>query len=377
MDKVKILHCSDLHFDSSFSELDKQICDKSKEELLEVFKKVIDIVIEKKVQILLIAGDVFDNITVSKSTLHFLCNQFLRIDKVKVFIAPGNHDPYNNKSFYRLIKWPDNVYVFSGELESIYIDELNLVIWGSGFKDKYIKESLFKNIEIDKEKINIMIMHGEICSENIKSNYNPIYKSDIYNSNIEYIALGHIHKFSGILREGNTYYSYSGCPQGRGFDEVGDKGVIIGDVFKNGVNLEFLNTFKRKYVSEKVDISNCYCYEDIKEKLINIFSEEIRKNNIFKITLNGEVSCSFDIDIKLLEEKLKDDFYYIKVLDNTNVYIDLEELSKDYSIKGEFVSLILKKIEECNSEEEKEIINLALKLGLKCLSDQEVNLVDN
>ena len=49
---------------------------------------------------------------------------------------------------------------------------------------------------------------------------------------MDYIALGHIHKFSGIKRIGNTYYAYSGCPEGRGFDEEGDKGII----FRRGIS---------------------------------------------------------------------------------------------------------------------------------------------
>ena len=100
MNKVRILHCADLHFDTPFKELDKDISDISKEELLEVFKNIIDLCIKEKVEVLLIAGDVFDNLTVNKSTLFFISEQINRIKHIKVFISPGNHDPYNNLSFY-------------------------------------------------------------------------------------------------------------------------------------------------------------------------------------------------------------------------------------------------------------------------------------
>ena len=61
MKKIKILHCADIHFDTPFKELGKKLSEVSKEELLEVFKKIINIVIDEQVDILLIAGDVFDN----------------------------------------------------------------------------------------------------------------------------------------------------------------------------------------------------------------------------------------------------------------------------------------------------------------------------
>ena len=137
MKQIKILHCADLHFDTPFKELTKEISQNSKEELLQVFKNIIDLTINEKVQVLLIAGDVFDNLTVNKNTLFFISNQLKRIENVRVFISPGNHDPYNEKSFYKMINWPDNVYIFKGKMQSKEIEELNLVVWGAGFNNNY------------------------------------------------------------------------------------------------------------------------------------------------------------------------------------------------------------------------------------------------
>ena len=62
--------------------------------------------LEKEIDILLIAGDIFDNLSVNKTTLYFIKNCFENISKVKVFISPGNHDPFNEKSFYSIVDWP-------------------------------------------------------------------------------------------------------------------------------------------------------------------------------------------------------------------------------------------------------------------------------
>ena len=212
MNKVKVLHCADLHFDTPFKELSKEVSDTSKNELLEVFKNIIDLAIDENIEVLLIAGDVFDNLTVNKNTLFFISDQIRRIKNIKVFISPGNHDPYNEKSFYSMINWPENVYIFKGDMEFKEVKELNLIVWGAGFRNSYENETLLRGINIDNDKINIMLLHGEITSSNSKNEYNPIYINDIYNSNIDYIALGHRHKFSGILKEGMTTYAYSGCP---------------------------------------------------------------------------------------------------------------------------------------------------------------------
>lgn len=375
MNKVKVLHCADLHFDTPFKELSKEVSDNSKNELLEVFKRIIDLAIDEKVEVLLIAGDVFDNLTVNKNTLFFISNQIKRIKNIRVFISPGNHDPYNEKSFYSMINWPENVYIFKGDMEFKEIEELNLIVWGAGFRNNYENETLLKGIKVNSNKINIMLLHGEIASANRKNEYNPIYISDIYNSNIDYIALGHRHKFSGILKEGMTNYAYSGCPQGRGFDEEGEKGVIIGEVYKGGTNLNFFPVCKRIYVIKEIDITGSNNYDEVVLKVLSDLSDEDIGKNFYKIILKGELKDYFNLKENLLLEKLKNKFYYIKIINDTSIEVNLEEVSRDYSIKGKFIAKILERL-EASSEDDKEILKLALKIGIQCLSEKEVNLND-
>lgn len=376
MNKVKVLHCADLHFDTPFKELSKEISDTSKNELLEVFKNIIDLAIDENIEVLLIAGDVFDNLTVNKNTLFFISDQIRRIKNIKVFISPGNHDPYNEKSFYSMINWPENVYIFKGDMEFKEVKELNLIVWGAGFRQNYENETLLRGIDVDNDKINIMLLHGEIASNNSKNEYNPIYINDIYKSNIDYIALGHKHKFSGILKEGMTTYAYSGCPQGRGFDEEGEKGVIIGEVYKSGTNLEFFPVYKRKYVTKEIDITGTNNYDEVVFKVLSDLSDEEIYKNFYKIILKGELKEHFKLRENLLIEKLKNKFYYIKIINQTSIEVNLEELSRDYSIKGKFISKILEKLKDA-SDDDKEILKLALKIGIQCLSEDEVNLNDH
>ena len=256
------------------------------------------------------------------------------------------------------------------------ISELGLVVYGAGFTKKYERETLINIEELDTSKINMMVLHGDISTKDAKNDYNPISLKDIRNSYMDYIALGHIHKFSGILKEENSYYAYSGCPQGRGFDEVGKKVVILGEVYKGGVDLKFIPINKREYIVKDIDISECDTYEDIKEKLLSILDEKDRLNNLFKITLTDNIKSHLYLDIKTLVEKLKNDYYFIKVLNKTTVEMSLDELANDYSIRGKFIKRMLEKLKEAN-EDEKEIINRALKIGLQSLSEEEVKLNDN
>ena len=376
MRKVKIVHTADLHFDTPFNEVDDKQRAINKEELKEVFKNIINFCKEKQVDILLLAGDIFDNLTLSRETIHFIENVFNDIKETRVFISPGNHDPYNNKSFYKLIKWPENVYIFKEKLEKVYIKELETNVWGAAFNEKYVRESLIKGFSQNNKEINIMVIHGEISSSIDGNEYNPITLKDIKESGMDYIALGHRHNFSGILKEGNTSYSYSGCPQGRGFDENGDKGIIYGYVAKGAVELNFIKTCKRNYEEIYVDVSNSFGYEELREKILNTIKEEDRKNNLYKIILKGEVSEKFHIEEKVLKSKLINDFYFCKIVDKTSIALDIKELSKGYSVKSIFVKNLLKKLQEAKTDEEKDVIKMALKIGVSSLSEAEVNIDD-
>ena len=376
MKKVKIVHTADLHFDTPFNEVDDKQRAINKEELKEVFKNIINFCKEKQVDILLLAGDIFDNLTLNRETIYFLENVFNNIKETRVFISPGNHDPYNNNSFYKLIKWPENVYIFKDKLEKVYIKELETNVWGAAFNEKYVRESLIRGFSQNNKEINIMAIQGEISSSSEGNEYNPITLKDIKESGMDYIALGHRHNFSGVLKEGNTFYSYSGCPQGRGFDETGDKGIIYGYVSKGAVELSFIKTCKRNYEEVYVDISNLFGYEEVIKKILDVIKEEDRKNNLYKIILKGEVSEKFHIEEKVLKSKLVKDFYFCKVVDKTSIALDIKELSKGYSVKSIFVKNLLKKLQEAKTDEEKDIIKMALKIGVSSLSEAEVNIDD-
>lgn len=377
MKKIKIVHAADLHFDTPFKDVGEMQSKINKEELKEVFINIINFCKKESVDILLLAGDIFDNFTISKETIYFMENTFKNIMNTRVFISPGNHDPFVSGSFYKMINWPDNVHIFKGSIEKVYINELEVNIWGSGFSDRYVKSSMLKNFNInDENKINIMVMHGEISSSKDGNEYNPITVDEISKSGLDYIALGHRHSFSGINKELNTFYAYSGCPQGRGFDELGDKGIIYGFISKGFVDLDFVKTSKRNYEEVNVDISNTFGYEEVVSNVLESINEKDRKNNFYKVILIGEISEEFTIDEEILSQRLCNEFYFVKVIDKTTILLDLDEISKGYSVKSIFVKKMLEELESLENEEDREIMSTALKLGISSLTEGEVKIDD-
>jgi len=111
-------------------------------------------------------------------------------------------------------------------------------------------------------------------------------------------------------------------------------------------------------------------------KILSEVNSEEFKQNFYKIILKGEIKEHFSLNERILSEKIKGKFYYIKIVNTTSIAVDLDQVSQDYSVKGKFVAKIMKKIEEASSDDEKDLLRLALKLGIQCLSEEEVNLND-
>ena len=377
MDRVKILHGADFHFDTPFKELSASMGEKRNEDIKKSFESLINIVKEEAVSILLLCGDIFDNKCIKKSTLEFLKDRLESINKTKVFIVAGNHDPLNDRSFYNLLTWPENVHIFSNDMEAVVLEDLKTVVYGKSFSSNYEKTSLLKGFQVaieHKEYINIMALHGEIARGEQENEYNPLTLEEIRNSKLDYLALGHRHGFSNIKREGETFYAYSGCPEGRGFDELGEKGIIIGEVYKGYNNLRFRAISQRVYELIEVDLTGINSQEEILRSIISSVDEKKRVKNFYKVILKGEVYSDLPINMKKLQYRLKEMFYYIKIIDETTVKLDYDMVKNENSLRGIFLRKVYKKLEE--ESENKESLERALKLAFNALREEDINLDD-
>lgn len=375
MDQVKILHSADFHFDSPFSELNGSLGEKRKEDLRETFGKMISIAREENIQILLLCGDLFDNQRVSRTTIEYLINCLRDISQTKVFIAPGNHDPYHEKSYYQLVEWPENVHIFRGDWEKVELSELNTCVYGRAFTRAHIEESLLRGFSVDDpQKINIMLLHGDVVAPGQHSTYNPLLPEEIAASGVDYLALGHRHASTEVNKAGNTYWAYSGCPEGRAFDELGDKGILLGEINKEGCRLFFRAIAKRKYFVEKVDISNCLTYEQIVAKIMESMQELQTDQNLFQLVLQGALPDDFSFYPSVLKEKLAGYFYHVQIKDETTTLIDPQLYAHDFTLRGLFVKKALEYRARSTDDHERRKAELALKYGLRILEQGEAGI---
>ena len=360
---MKFVHIADMHFDSPFVNLtDKEgLGDLRRLEQRRAFKKAIEYIKENDVEYLFISGDLYEQKYIKKSTIEYINNLFKQIPETKIFISPGNHDPFIKNSYYNKFNWNENVRIFNSKIEKIELEDAN--IYGFGFDDFYCKNIGIENIEIqDKSKLNILVMHGSLDGGNIEDNeYNPLSRKILKEKGFDYVALGHIHKLD-YNQDENQNIVYPGSTVSLGFDELGKHGMIVGTLKKGKINLDFIPLDNTEFKLKELDVTEIISKEDLIEKINEL---EINEDNLIEIVLVGR--RNFEIDKYELYKLISND-KVIKIKDRTKINYDLNKLANENTLKGLFVKEMLQKLNDENlSEEDKEIIEKSIEIGLEAL----------
>ena len=355
---LKIIHAADLHLDSPFAGLSPEQAALRREELRSLPDRLADLANEEQADLVLLAGDLLDGQRIYRETADLLARALGRI-RAKVFISPGNHDPYNAASPYALPIWPDNVHIFTSPLpEAVHLPELNCTVYGAAFTGEQRNDSPLSQFSATGDGLNLMVLHGNTQGRD----YAPISPADISASGLDYLALGHIHQHSGLQKSGATFWAYPGCPEGRGFDELGDKGVLVLNIEKGSVQMRFHPLSLRRYQIIDVDLTGC---PDPLAAITAALPGQTR-SDLYRIRLTGE----FAMDVRLsgLETALAPRFHALELQDHTRPPRDLWARSGEDSLTGLFLRTMAAR---CADAPEDETLDLAVRFGLAALENGE------
>lgn len=379
---MKIIHCADLHLDSKMqANLNWQKALERNEELIQTFENMVNnFAVKNQVKIIIIAGDLFDTEnSANKISVKRILQSISKNPQITFFYLRGNHDIQN--VFSKINNLPENLKFFSSQKWTLYKSK-NICIGGREFQNE-ISENVYSELNLDEKFFNIIILHGQIIFNTKKQNAPLINLQKLADKNINYLALGHIHSFSeGELskvdktksgKNGESFknqkvskWLYSGCLEGRGFDECGKKGFVLLEVDeKNNFQQKFIPFAKREFFQIKVDISN---FSDFRE-ISNAVEKEIQNlesKDFVKIILCGQIDETTELNLEVLKNIFKDRFYFFEIQNQTETKINFQKYENDFSLKGEFVRNVQKS--DLSKEEKFEIIST----GLKLLSGKEI-----
>ena len=349
---MKIIHTADIHLGSKINSFPKEVSIARKEELRNSFKRMVDYANSNGVKIILISGDLFDSDKPLIKDKQFFFSVVKNNPEIDFLYLRGNHDVLGGGEELQNLK------TFTTAWTSYRYG--NVVISGV----ESVKEnasSIYSTLNLNKEDINIVMLHGQVGDT---SGLYRVNLSKLRGKNINYLALGHYHTNVFEKFDDNSVYSYSGCLEGRGFDETGDKGFVLLDV-EDSINYTFIPFSNRKISLVTVDVSSL---SDAYSVYLNVKRvANFNKSDVYRVELYGEVDANFEDIESDVKKYLSSDALFVDVKDLTKKKLDILGFENDSSLKGEFLRLVAKS-EDYSNDEKAKIISY----GLKALSSREV-----
>ena len=373
---AKVLHAADFHLDSAFRALPEEQARLRRQESRELPGRLVDWANDHGARLMLLAGDLFDSDQLYSQTAQMLAQALSRF-RGTVVIAPGNHDwlsaaspypgnhdPLTPDGPYARTRWSDNVHIFTEDrMQTITFPDLNCAVHGAAFTAPEEPESGLRGFYAQPDgSARIMVLHGDMGSR--ESRYRPLTPEEIAATGLDYLALGHVHAPSAMNRAGNTVWAYPGCPQGRGFDETGERGFLFGDVEPGRVDMRFVPFAGRRYESLTVDVSGGDALDAIRRSLPPDTSRDI-----YRIRLTGETAEP--LTLAPLERALSGEFFRLELRDGTRLRRDLWDRCGDDTLRGLFLRRLRQEYDAADPRRQKEI-EQAVRFGLAAMDNKEL-----
>ena len=347
---IKILHTADWHLDSPLQGRTPEQAQFLRRELLALPGKIAALCRQEQCQLVLICGDIFDgaytadSLTAVKNALEEMA--------VPVFITPGNHDFVGLSSPWLTEKFPDNVHIFTKQaIEEVYLPHLDLYVYGAGFTSMDCPGLL---ADFRAKAGSIAALHGDPTQ--VSSPYCPITQTQVMDSGLQYLALGHIHK-GGQFKAGNTLCAWPGCPMGRGYDEQGEKGVLVTTLG---------DTATTRFIP--LDVPKFFDLETAPGGL-DALLPPVGNEDFYRITFTGE---SEPVDLSALYAACSR-FPNLELRDRTTAPVDIWKSIGEDSFEGTYFGILQDSLAG-KSEAEQQKILLAARICRQILDGQEVVL---
>lgn len=214
---MRVVHTSDVHL-GAYTGNEGDQWDNRRNLIETAFSRVIDLANDSNADMLLIAGDFFDNDRVSQETVDFAIEQLRRVEG-RVVLLPGNHDPMDPGSLYWRHDFEGNVpgmQVFREHAGQTFEPEgTDVVLWGRAFLDTDWHFRPLEGIpERQDGRWHIALAHGHFHRDGEDSYRSlPILASEIAaaKGHWDYMAFGHWEPHADVTTESVTAI-YSGAP---------------------------------------------------------------------------------------------------------------------------------------------------------------------
>lgn len=327
---MKFIHIADVHWGAR-PEREQTFGRIREQEIKETFQRVIDHANKQQVDLLLIAGDLFDQPPMQQE-LREVDYLLSRLNHTRTVLIAGNHDHLEPHDVFSKYKWNSEVYLLDGkQRDHISFEDLKTTIYGFSYWKNQITKPLYDRMKPDEREdsdFSILLAHGGDAS------HIPIQREALKWSGFDYIALGHIHKPEIIFED---LMAYAGSLEPLDHTEMGYHGLIEGEVSDEKKQITFVPFAKRMYTQVEVMISDEMSALEIIDRVETELSYRGREN-IYEIILTGSIDPQIHLDF----HEITSQYMVTDIIYETRDQWEYEQLSEEDDFIIQKVADILK-----------------------------------
>lgn len=395
---LRIIHTADVHLGARHDDLGEQAA-AQRERQFAAFVAAIDLALAEKVDLFLIAGDLFDSNVQPRRSVERVAAQLRRLaeSRIRTVIIPGTHDCYDRSSIYRAYdlkalagSTPDDdfVTVLHPDLPSVHLPACDVVVHGPVFATKRAPHSPLRDLDPSTDAAGatwrIGMVHGSIAIPGKTDRDEVVVTTDeIAATNLDYLALGHWHS-AQQGKAGTVTYAYAGAPEAVALDQDRAGKVLLVELDGAGetrtVRVAEHQVGRTRFEKLDLDASSIVSQPALVETLARKGDADL----VLDARIVGVRPDELDLSLEEVESALGSAFLKVRVRDRSLPAMTEGALPPPDTIAGAFIRDLESRIAELESApgtdsgdsgaEEAAELRDALRLGRLLLAGHEVAL---
>ena len=369
---VRILHLADLHLGAAFPSMGERGPERTRD-FLNAFVRAVEFASspERPVDLVAIAGDLFDTHDPDESLVFQVESSFERLSKanVPVCLVPGTHDAFSyRRSVYRRIRLPEGSHLLSGPRLSpgprLTIHDETVQVYGVAYDPTVSARPLGEFARTGTADYHVGILHGALQDNptwKVRPADLPIDRTEIAASGLDYLALGHYHNFVEV-REAGCVAVYPGTLEGRKFGEDGARYLVVATLSRGNVSLEKRPWNARTLSQASIDFLNAEIHDE--RRLMDRIGAFAGEREIVRVRLEGAADFAFEAE--RIDALIRERFFHLEIDDRTYLMDTalMGRFKDEATIRGAFVRRTLDRLAHATTQQDKETATLALRIGL-------------
>lgn len=354
---LRLLHTADVHLGARHTDLGERAA-VLRERQFTAFRVTIDLAVVEAVDLVLIAGDLFDSNTQPRRSVERVAAELGRLARasIRAVIIPGTHDAYDGASIYRSYDLaamartsPEWIAVLTPEQQDVWLPSLDAVVYGRVFNTKRAPKSPLDGFDARMDRRatwRIGMVHGALAIPGKTDGDEVVFTEDeISKTGLDYLALGHWH--SAIEgRAGNVTYAYCGAPEPVAVDQDGAGQVLLVTLDERGgrhqVSIEPKRVGQTRSEKLELDVSTI----TTQPALIDTIGRQADSNLVLDVRLTGIFPDTLDVDLDEVERALAPSFLRFRIRDVSIPALPEGPTPPPDTVIGAFVRAVAARITE-------------------------------